>query len=79
MRSVHQRTDVKRAGLDGFYAFDLVSAVFARHPARFECARVTAWVGDDALLVAQAAVASKLPEDTLYWNVASARIDELFR
>lgn len=38
------------AGLDGFYPFDLMAAAYVRSPARFACARVTAWVGEDALL-----------------------------
>ncbi len=38
------------AGLDGFYPFDLMAAAYVRDPAPFACARVTAWVGDDALL-----------------------------
>ena len=38
------------AGLDGFYPFDLMAAAYVRDPLNFGCARVTAWVGDDALL-----------------------------
>ncbi len=38
------------AGLDGFYPFDLMAAAYVRDPTIFGCARVTAWVGDDALL-----------------------------
>ena len=38
------------AGLDGFYPFDLMAAAYLLDPSRFSCARVTAWVGDDALL-----------------------------
>ncbi len=38
------------AGLDGFYPFDLMAAAYVRNPSRFACARVTAWVGEDALL-----------------------------
>lgn len=38
------------AGLDGFYPFDLMAAAYVRNPAQFACARVTAWVGEDALL-----------------------------
>lgn len=41
------RNDV---GLDGFYPFDLMAAVYLRDSRRFRCARVNAWVGDDALL-----------------------------
>ena len=77
------------AGLDGFFPFDLMAAAYLRDPSRFECARVTAWVGDDALLpwfgggpallVARAAAASSAPRDTLYCDIVSARIDELFR
>lgn len=50
-------------GLDGFYPFDLVAALYLVAPERFACARVSAWVGrdrkrsifewSDALLVAQ--------------------------
>lgn len=41
------RSDV---GLEGFYPFDLMAAAYVRDASRFECARVTAWVGQDALL-----------------------------
>ena len=77
------------AGLDGFYPFDLMAAAYVRDPSRFECARVTVWVGDDALLpwfgggpallVDQAGAASGPPRDTLYCDVVNASIDELFR
>ena len=80
------------AGLDGFYPFDLMAAAYMRDPARFGCARVTAWVGDDALLrwfgggpallVAQhtglptSAIANAL---ALYCDVVRVGVDELFR
>lgn len=38
------------AGLQGFYPFDLMAAAYLRDPSRFRCARVSAWVGDDALM-----------------------------
>ena len=38
------------AGLEGFYPFDLMAAAYLRDPSQFHCARVSAWVGDDALL-----------------------------
>ncbi len=41
------RSDV---GLEGFYPFDLMAAAYLRDPSKFRCARVSAWVGDDALL-----------------------------
>lgn len=41
------RSDV---GLDGFYPFDLMAAAYVSDPGLFSCARVTAWVGEDALL-----------------------------
>ena len=39
-----------KAGLEGFYPFDLMAAAYVRDPAKFRCARVVAWVDDDALL-----------------------------
>ncbi len=55
-----------RVGLDGFYPFDLVAAMYVLAPQRLDCARVAAWVGRDpeltffdrapALLVTQGAV-----------------------
>ena len=53
-----------RIGLDGFYPFDLVAAMYVVAPHSLDCARVTAWLGRDprltvfdrapALLVTQA-------------------------
>lgn len=37
-------------GLDGFYPFDLMAAAYVRDPSHFTCARVSAWMGQDALL-----------------------------
>jgi hypothetical protein len=69
-----------------------MAAAYVRNPTQFGCARVTAWVGDDALLpwfgggpallVAQqaglpASVAGAA--EVLYCDVVSARVDELFR
>lgn len=80
------------AGLDGFYPFDLMAAAYVRDPTNFGCARVTAWVGDDALLpwfsggpallVAQQTGLS--PDATrtaqaLYCDVARVRVEDLFR
>lgn len=39
-----------KVGLDGFYPFDLMAAAYLRDPSHFHCARVSAWVGDDARL-----------------------------
>ncbi len=79
------------AGLDGFYPFDLMAAAYVRNPAPFACARVTAWVGADALLpwfgggpallVAQRV---GLPESAtataqaLYCDVVTIGVGELF-
>lgn len=37
-------------GLAGFYPFDLLAAAYAIEPARFGCARASAWVARDRLL-----------------------------
>jgi inosine-uridine nucleoside N-ribohydrolase len=80
-------------GLDGFYPFDLMAAAYLRDPGRFRCARVTAWVGDDArlpwfgggpaLLVAQGAgaPASASPAATVRYCdvVAGVDVHALFR
>ncbi|MEO5772241.1 MAG: nucleoside hydrolase [Burkholderiaceae bacterium] len=78
-------------GLAGFYPFDLMAAAYVRNPAQFACARVTAWVGDDALLpwfgggpallVAQPAgppVSATVTAQALYCEVARVSVDELF-
>ncbi len=81
----------REAGLDGFYPFDLMAAAYVRDPANFGCARVTARVGDDALLpwlsggpallVAQQA---RLPPNAtttaqaLYCDVVRLRVEDLF-
>ena len=83
------RSDV---GLGGFYPFDLMAAAYVRDPRHFRCARVTAWVGDDALvrwfdgglalLVAQPEglpVSSNTMAEARYCDVVDVRIDELFR
>jgi inosine-uridine nucleoside N-ribohydrolase len=80
------------AGLDGFYPFDLMAAAFVRSPAQFACARVTAWVGDDALLPwfggGQALLVAQqagLPPSTtataqaLYCDVVKVDVGTLFR
>jgi len=79
------------AGLDGFYPFDLLAAAYARDPKQFACARVTAWVGEDALLrwfsggpallVAQQAGQPTSATNTapaLYCDVAHLRVSALF-
>lgn len=83
------RTD---AGLDGFYPFDLMAAAYARDPTPFACARVTAWVGDDAqlpwfgggpaLLVAQLAgrpAPATARAQVLYCDVVRVGVDALFQ
>ena len=78
------------AGLDGFYPFDLMAAAYVRDPTHFGCARVTAWVDDDALLpwfgggpallVAQQAglPAPATPvAAALYCDRMTAKVDEL--
>ena len=80
------------AGLAGFYPFDLMAAAYVRNPAQFACARVTAWVGDDALLpwfsngpallVAQPAGppgSTTATAQALYCDVMRVSVDELFR
>jgi len=72
-------------------AFDPMAAACVRNPARFACARLTAWVGDDALLpwfgggpallVAQPAgapVPAPAPAQVLYCDVVRVSVDELF-
>ena len=79
------------AGLDGFYPFDLLAAAYVRDPSHFECASVTAWVGDDALLpwfgggpallVAQQAgvpTSATPTAQALYCDVVRVRIEEFF-
>jgi len=80
------------AGLDGFYPFDLMAAAYVRDPTHFGCARVQAWVGDNALLpwfgggpallVAQHAglpASATATAQTLYCDEARVRVDELFQ
>ena len=79
-------------GLDGFYPFDLMAAAYVRDPTTFGCARVTAWVGDDALLpwfgggpallVAQQAglpVSATAAAEVMYCDHVTARVEQLFR
>ncbi len=79
------------AGLDGFYPFDLMAAAYLRDSTHFGCARVTAWVGDDALLpwfgggpallVAQQPglpASGTAATEGLYCDRVTARIDDLF-
>lgn len=79
------------AGLDGFYPFDLMAAAYLRDPTHFGCARVTAWVGEDALLpwfgggpallVAQLTglpASSTATAQALYCDVVRVQVDELF-
>ena len=79
------------AGLDGFYPFDLMAAAYVRDPTHFGCARVTAWLGDDALLpwfgggpallVAQQAgspASVTVATEALYCDRVTVRVDELF-
>lgn len=83
------RSDV---GLDGFYPFDLMAAAYVRDPTHFDCARVTAWVGDDAqlpwfgggpaLLVSQKAGPPAFATATahaLYCDVVHLTVGALFR
>ena len=81
------------AGLEGFYPFDLLAVAYLRTPSHFRCARVGAWVGEDALLpwfsggpallVAQADGVQAPPSGAsvaLYCDVVSDhRTDDLFR
>ena len=41
---------IRKPGLESFYPFDLMAAAYLRDPSHFHCARISAWVGDDALL-----------------------------
>jgi inosine-uridine nucleoside N-ribohydrolase len=79
------------AGLDGFYPFDLMAAAYLRDPMNFRCARVTAWVGEDALmpwfsggpalLVAQQTglpPTSTTTAQALYCDVPRVRVEDLF-
>ncbi len=79
-------------GLNGFYPFDLRAAAYLRDPRYVRCARVTAWVGDDALLgwfdggpallVAQvdaSALPSNASASVLYCDVVDVTVDDLFR
>jgi purine nucleosidase len=79
------------AGLDGFYPFDLMAAAYVRDPTDFGCARVTAWVGEDALLpwfgggpallVAQQTglpPAATTTAQALYCDVVHVRVEDLF-
>lgn len=79
------------AGLEGFYPFDLMAAAYARDPTHFGCARVTAWVGNDALLpwfgggpallVAQQGGLPALPTATaqaLYCDAVRVNVRKLF-
>jgi purine nucleosidase len=79
------------AGLDGFYPFDLMAAAYVRDSSHFNCARVTAWVGDDpllpwfsggpALLVAQQAglpASATATAQALYCDVVNMGFGELF-
>jgi len=79
------------AGLDGFYPFDLMAAAYMRDPTHFGCARVTAWVGEDALLpwfgggpallVAQLTglpTSSTATAQALYCDVVRVQVDEMF-
>ena len=69
-----------------------MAAAYLHDPAHFRCARVRAWVGEDALLpwfgggpallVAQAEelpVPASAAAEVLYCDVVSAGIGELFR
>ena len=80
------------AGLVGFYPFDLMAAAYVRDPMNFGCARVTAWVGEDALLpwfsggpallVAQLTdlpTSSTATAQALYCDVVRVEVDELFQ
>jgi hypothetical protein len=68
-----------------------MAAAYVRDPARFACARVTAWVGDDpllpwfsggpALLVAQQAglpASATVTAQALYCDVVNIGVGELF-
>ena len=77
------------AGLQGFYPFDLMAAAYLRDPSRFRCARVSAWVGDDALmpwfsggpalLLAQpSGPPAAAMTEVLYCDAVTARVGDLF-
>lgn len=79
-------------GLDGFYPFDLMAAAYLREPASFRCARVNAWVGEDALmpwfgggpalLVSQTARPARARPDggaALYCDVVNGAVDAFSR
>ena len=81
----------REVGLEGFYPFDLMAAAYIRDAEKFRCARVSAWVGDDAalgwfsggpaLLVAQperSLVRSTVRADVRYCDAVDVTIDELF-
>ena len=78
-------------GLGGFYPFDLMAAAYTRKSEQFGCARVTAWVGEDALLswfsrgpallVAQQTglpTSATATAQVLYCDVAHVRVSDLF-
>jgi purine nucleosidase len=79
----------ERVGLDGFYPFDLVAAMYLLGPRRFDCARVNAWVGRDpqrtvferapALLVSQEAPpADRLAASPVrYCTAVRARVSDV--
>lgn len=79
-----------KAGLQGFYPFDLMAAAYLRDPSHFQCARVNAWVGDDALLpwfsggdallVSQDALPPSVDKSgtALYCDVLRVRVVSLF-
>lgn len=80
------------AGLDGFYPFDLMAAAYMRDPTHFDCARVTAWVGEDAqlrwfggglaLLVAQQnglSTPATASGSALYCDMVRVKVDDVFR
>jgi inosine-uridine nucleoside N-ribohydrolase len=79
----------ERVGLDGFYPFDLVAAMYLLAPHRYGCARVNAWVGPDpqrtiferapVLLVSQgAAPAERLAASSArYCTAVRARVSDV--
>lgn len=82
------RSDV---GLEGFYPFDLLAAAYVLDSSHFTCARVTAWVGEDALLpwfgggpallVAQYAglpAPANMTANVLYCDVVTLTVVDLF-
>lgn len=81
----------REVGLEGFYPFDLMAAAYIRDAGRFRCARVSAWVGDDAqlgwlsggpaLLISQAdqpPVSSAVRTDVRYCDAVDVTVDALF-